>query len=68
MATIPKWTVEIDEVDGGATYTTQVVRAATAVSDGTAVTVPAGSTATSRLHEALIKGLTTALNDRAAGN
>jgi hypothetical protein len=68
MATIPKWTIEIDEVDAGATYKTQVVRGATAVSDGTELTVPLGTTATGRLHEALLKGITAAINDRAAGN
>jgi hypothetical protein len=68
MATIPKWTIEIKEVDGGGTYTTVVRRGATAVSDGTPVTVPDGSTATGRIHEAVIKGALAVFNDRAAGN
>jgi len=68
MATVPKWTVEIDEVDGGDTYKTQVIRGATAVSDGTELTVPKGTTATGRLQEALLKGVIAAINDAADGN
>jgi len=68
MATVPKWTIEIDEVDTTDTYKTQVIRSASAVSNGTELTVPTGTTATSRLHEDLIKGVLSVLNDAAAGN
>ena len=68
MSTIPKWSIELDEVDSTDTYTTQVIRSATAVSDGTALTVPGGSTATARLHEAIMKAVVAVLNDQSAGN
>lgn len=72
MAEVPKWTIEITG-NGAATapWKTIVTREATLVSDGTAVTVssvsdPTGRT--SRIHEALLKGIVTVINDRAAGN
>jgi hypothetical protein len=68
MPTIPKWTIEIKEVDGGGTYTTVVRRGAADVTTGTPVTVPNGNTATGRIHEAVIKGALAVFNDRAAGN
>ena len=62
-----KWTIEIREPETGQ-YTTYAFRGANDVSTGTALTVPQGATATTRLHEAIIKGVLAALNDRAAGN
>jgi hypothetical protein len=62
-----KWTIEIREPSSG-NYTTYVFRGANDTSTGTAVTVPQGTTQTTRLHEAIIKGVIAALNDRAAGN
>ncbi len=72
MAEVPKWTIELTG-DGAATapWQTFVTREATLVSDGTDVTVASvtgGTARTSRVHEALAKGLVVVLNDRAAGN
>ncbi len=72
MAEEPKWTIEVTgDSATTAPWKTIVTRAASLVSDGTAITVASVSNAanrTSRLHEALMKGVVTALNDRAAGN
>lgn len=62
-----KWTIDIREPQAGQ-YTTFVYRGANDTSTGTALTVPGGTSATTRLHEAIIKGVLAALNDRAAGN
>lgn len=69
MAEVPKWSIELTG-DGAATapWATYVTREATLISDGTDLTVPNGTTRTSRAHEALMKGVTTVLNDRADGN
>lgn len=72
MAEVPKWTIELTG-DGAVTapWKTIVTRAATLVATGTVVPVASVSGAaerTSRIHEALMKGVTTVINDRAAGN
>lgn len=63
MAYAPKWTIEIQEDAGN--FKTYARRGANAISGGTALTVPGGETETTRLHEAIIKGVLAALNDRA---
>jgi hypothetical protein len=72
MAEVPKWTIELTgDAAATAPWKTIVTREATLVSDGTAVTVASVTNATartSRVHEALQKGVVTVINDRAAGN
>lgn len=63
MAYSPKWTIEIQEEDGN--FKTYARRGANAISGGTSLTVPGGDNPTTRLHEAIIKGVLAALNDRA---
>ena len=72
MAEVPKWSIELTG-DGASTapWKTIVTRGASLISSGTAVTVASVTNATartSRVHEALMKGLVTVINDRAAGN
>jgi hypothetical protein len=72
MAEQPKWTIEITG-DGATTapWATFATREATLVSDGTDLTMASvsnGTARTSRIHEALMKGVVVVLNDRAAGN
>jgi hypothetical protein len=66
MAEVPKFSIEVTG-DGAVTapWYTIVTRGASLITDGTALTVPLGTTRTARLHEALLKGTTTALNDYA---
>ena len=72
MAEVPKWSIELTG-DGASTtpWKTIVTRGASLIIDGTAVTVASvtgGTARTGRVQEALMKGLVTVLNDRAAGN
>jgi hypothetical protein len=72
MAEVPKWTIELTG-DAAATgpWQTIVTREATLVATGTPVTVSSvtnPTARTSRVHEALQKGVVTVINDRAAGN
>ena len=72
MAEQPKWSIELTgDSATTAPWKTIVTRGATLINDGTALTVASVSNATartSRIHEALMKGIATVLNDRAAGN
>ena len=72
MAEEPKWSIELTG-DGATTapWKTIVTRAASLIVDGAAITVSSvtnPTARTSRIHEALQKGVVTVINDRAAGN
>lgn len=66
MAYVPKYTIELTYDSGTTLWKTILTKDATAVSDGTAITVPKGTTAIPRPQDHLFKNILTMFNDLSA--